>query len=84
MIPAITAGGTAARPGNVVGVDPLDNVTWSALTGPQARFAEVNGRAARFDPEVSPFSAMADPADPAAWADLAHVRCNTKEFIFLY
>ncbi len=51
--------------------DPLDNVVWSALTGPQARFAQRHGRAARFDPEVSPFLGMADTADPAAWADLA-------------
>lgn len=52
-------------------IDPLDNVAWSALTGPQARFAQVNGRAARFDPDVSPFTALADSADPAAWRDLA-------------
>jgi ribosomal protein S18 acetylase RimI-like enzyme len=50
--------------------DALDNVTWAALTGPQARFAEVHGRAARFDPEVSPFTALADTTDPAAWRDL--------------
>ena len=50
--------------------DPLDNVVWAALTGPQARFAERHGRAARFDPEVSPFLGMADTCDPAAWADL--------------
>jgi GNAT superfamily N-acetyltransferase len=49
----------------------LDNVTWAALTGPLAHFAEVKGRAARCDPDVSPFTALADPADPAAWRDLA-------------
>jgi ribosomal protein S18 acetylase RimI-like enzyme len=49
----------------------LDNVVWSALAGPQARFAQVKGRAARFDPDVSPFTALADPADPVAWRDLA-------------
>jgi ribosomal protein S18 acetylase RimI-like enzyme len=54
-----------------VSTDPLDNVVWAALTGPQARFAQRHGRAARFDPEVSPFLGMADTADPAAWADLA-------------
>jgi len=51
--------------------DPLDNVAWAALTGPQARFAELHGRAARFDPEVSVFAALADQSDPAAWDDLA-------------
>jgi ribosomal protein S18 acetylase RimI-like enzyme len=54
-----------------VSLDPLDNVVWSALTGPQARFAQRLGRAARFDPDVSPFLGMADTGDPAAWADLA-------------
>jgi ribosomal protein S18 acetylase RimI-like enzyme len=54
-------------------VDPLDNVSWSALTGPHARFAEVNGRAARYDQEVSPFTALADSADPAAWTDLSEL-----------
>lgn len=49
----------------------LDNVTWAALTGRQAEFAEVNGRAARFRPEISPFTAMDDTTDPEAWADLA-------------
>lgn len=51
----------------------LDNVTWAALTGPQAKFAEVNGRAARFEPDVSPFTALADTADPAAWRDLVEL-----------
>src|ERR1700733_13775511 len=52
-------------------VNSLDNVVWAALTGPQARVAEGNGRAARFDAEVSPFTGLADTADPAAWHDLA-------------
>jgi ribosomal protein S18 acetylase RimI-like enzyme len=30
-------------------------------------------RAARFQPEVSPFGALCDDPDPAAWADLAHL-----------
>jgi ribosomal protein S18 acetylase RimI-like enzyme len=48
----------------------LDNVTWAALTGPQKRFGEFHGRAARFQPDVSPFTAMDDPTDPDAWRDL--------------
>jgi ribosomal protein S18 acetylase RimI-like enzyme len=48
----------------------LDNVPWNALTGPQKRFGEFHGRAARFRPDVSPFTAMDDTTDPAAWADL--------------
>jgi ribosomal protein S18 acetylase RimI-like enzyme len=75
VILAIFAGRRARRWGNVepVPTDALDNVPWAALTGPQARFAEVHGRAARFDPEVSPFVALADTADPAAWADLVEL-----------
>ena len=59
---------------------PLDNVVWHALTGPRRALGEVRGRAGRFDPEVSPFGAVADPTD-AAWEDLAtlvgpgHVTC---------
>ncbi|WP_127502214.1 GNAT family N-acetyltransferase [Actinoplanes solisilvae] len=49
----------------------LDNPVWAALTHDQKRFADVRARAARFQPEVSPFAAVADPADRGAWADLA-------------
>lgn len=52
---------------------PLDNPAWAALTGPHARFAERVGRAARYLPDVSPFTALDDPADPRAWADLAEL-----------
>ena len=44
---------------------------WAALTGPQACFAEASGDAARFATDISPFCAVADPDDPAGWADLA-------------
>ncbi len=49
----------------------LDNPAWSSLTGAHARFAQVNGRAARYDDDVAPFHAVEDPADPRAWADLS-------------
>jgi GNAT superfamily N-acetyltransferase len=49
----------------------LDNPAWAALTGPHhAHFAERVGSAARYPADVSPFTALADPDDPAAWADL--------------
>jgi ribosomal protein S18 acetylase RimI-like enzyme len=56
--------------------DVLDNVIWTALTGPQAGFADRPGRAARasqFQPEVAPFAAMAGGAGTWAWDDLAAV-----------
>lgn len=49
----------------------LENPAWAALHGAHARFAEVHGLAARYQPDVAPFHAVADPADPQAWADLA-------------
>lgn len=49
----------------------LDNAAWAALTGPHAHLAERVGRAARYPLDVSPFTALADPADPRAWDDLA-------------
>lgn len=49
----------------------LDNPAWAALTGPHRGFAERTGRAARYPTDVSPFTALADPADPGAWDDLA-------------
>ncbi|MFF7216306.1 GNAT family N-acetyltransferase [Streptomyces sp. NPDC008238] len=51
----------------------LDNPVWAALTGPHSRFAEVHGRAARYRTDVSLFAGLADPADRAAWDDLAEL-----------
>ncbi|MGC4982265.1 MULTISPECIES: GNAT family N-acetyltransferase [unclassified Streptomyces] len=49
----------------------LDNAAWAALTGPHAHLAERVGRAARYPTDVSPFTALDDPADPRSWDDLA-------------
>ncbi|WP_371619386.1 GNAT family N-acetyltransferase [Streptomyces sp. NBC_00454] len=61
----------------------LDNPVWSALSGPHAHFAvTVTGavpgpgsspgpRAARYPSDVASFAALADPADPRSWAELA-------------
>jgi ribosomal protein S18 acetylase RimI-like enzyme len=51
--------------------DALDNPAWAALTGPQAHFAEHNGQAIRYRPDVSPFAALADWRDASAWQNLA-------------
>jgi ribosomal protein S18 acetylase RimI-like enzyme len=40
---------------------PLDNIIWKALTTRQDRFAESNGQARRFMPEVSPLAAFREP-----------------------
>jgi ribosomal protein S18 acetylase RimI-like enzyme len=49
----------------------LDNPVWASLRGAHRHLAETNGRAARYPADVAPFHALADPADPHAWADLA-------------
>jgi ribosomal protein S18 acetylase RimI-like enzyme len=48
----------------------LDNAVWASLAGPHARFAERAGGAARYPADVYGCAALADPEDPAAWADL--------------
>ncbi|WP_187289408.1 hypothetical protein [Xylanimonas cellulosilytica] len=42
----------------------LDDATWSALTGPLARFALGGDDARCFPPDVCPFSAARDWRDP--------------------
>src|SRR5262245_49402973 len=51
-------------------MNPLDNSVWHALRGPQRRFAQGDGLAVRFDPEVSVFAALPDVPTPAAWEAL--------------
>ncbi|WP_229070386.1 GNAT family N-acetyltransferase [Actinoplanes sp. DH11] len=51
----------------------LNNPVWAALDGPQACFAEAAGDAARYHPDIAPFGALRDNADPAAWRDLATI-----------
>lgn len=53
---------------NVVGgLHVLDNAAWHSLTGVHARFAQGNDLVRRYDPEVSPFTAVRDWEDPDVW-----------------
>ncbi len=45
----------------------LDNPVWHALAGPHATVAERCGDAARYDPEVTVFAALADQPAPDDW-----------------
>ncbi|GHB67381.1 hypothetical protein GCM10010347_41840 [Streptomyces cirratus] len=70
--------GTGTGPRTASAPHVLDNPAWASLSGPHSAFAEHpaglrpgTSRAARYDPDVSPFAALADPADPRSWADLA-------------
>jgi ribosomal protein S18 acetylase RimI-like enzyme len=56
----------------IIGVEPLDNPVWHALSGPQATLAEGSGGARRFRPEYAVFSALADDT-PAAWDALTDI-----------
>ncbi|WP_405553576.1 GNAT family N-acetyltransferase [Streptomyces canus] len=65
----IRAGGASSRP-TAHDTSVLDNAVWAALDGPHAHLSERVGRAARYPDDVYAFAALADPRDPAAWADL--------------
>ncbi|MFJ6760818.1 GNAT family N-acetyltransferase [Streptomyces sp. NPDC091273] len=73
-----TSTSTRTRPGAVASPHVLDNPAWASLSGAHAAFAEraapsragFSSRAARYPSDVSPFAALADPADPDSWADL--------------
>ncbi|MFC4144774.1 GNAT family N-acetyltransferase [Micromonospora mangrovi] len=49
----------------------LDNPVWAALTGPHRGFAETHGLAARYQPDVAPFTCVRGGDDPGVWHDLA-------------
>src|SRR2546422_2703500 len=51
----------------------LDNIGWHAIAGPHSGLAERHGLAGRYDLDVAPFSAIADPTSDQAWADLAEL-----------
>ncbi|MDX3133835.1 GNAT family N-acetyltransferase [Streptomyces europaeiscabiei] len=59
-----------AAPPVALDLPVLDNAVWASLDGPHARFAERVGAAARYPADTYAFAALADPRDPAAWADL--------------
>jgi ribosomal protein S18 acetylase RimI-like enzyme len=61
----------------------LDNAVWNALDGRRRAFAELHGRAARFDPEVAPFAAVEDARDPRAWTDLGELVGAGRSAVFL-
>ena len=64
---------TEFKPDPTLGDKVLDNAAWSALTGPHQRFAQRVGLAVRYDPEVSPFVALADHHNPQSWLDVAEL-----------
>ena len=67
--------GGPGRPGDPrdLGAGVLDNPAWTALTGPHRHLAELHGGAARYRTDVAPFVALAYPADPRCWTDVAEL-----------
>lgn len=51
----------------------LDNIVWHSLTGAHAPLGQKQGAAARFLPDVSPFSAVDDLSSAQAWQDLGRL-----------
>jgi ribosomal protein S18 acetylase RimI-like enzyme len=51
-------------------MEQLDNPVWWAIRGPQRALATSTERAARFDPEVAPFGALAEAPTDHHWDDL--------------
>ncbi len=64
---------TRLEPDPQLGQQILDNAAWESLIGPHRQFSEREGRAARYLPDVAPFIALADLADPSAWQDAARL-----------
>jgi GNAT superfamily N-acetyltransferase len=60
-------------PDVTLGAEILDNAAWASLTGPHRRFSRRIGGAARYDPSVAPFVALADHRDPQSWLDAAEL-----------
>jgi ribosomal protein S18 acetylase RimI-like enzyme len=51
----------------------LDNPVYAALTGAHARFAQIRGRAVRYQADVAPFFGLPIEATPRDWVDAAEL-----------
>jgi ribosomal protein S18 acetylase RimI-like enzyme len=77
------------HPGGPPATDVLAAPVWHALTGHHAPFAlravAAGGRvtAVRYEPDVSPFAAVADPADPGAWDALRSLVAPGEQVVIL-
>jgi ribosomal protein S18 acetylase RimI-like enzyme len=60
----------------IADVEAFDNPVWHALVSHHARFAEGDGRARRYQPDVAPFAALPDAPDAEAWDALAKLTGN--------
>ena len=51
----------------------LDNSVWHSMTGAHRELCTFHSGAGRYHHEITPFAGLADPTDPACWADLEEV-----------
>lgn len=66
-----------------MGLHPLDNPIWTALTTNQSHFAQVSELARKFVPEVGPLAGFAEPT-PEAYASLGKlVSVGNRAGLFL-
>jgi predicted GNAT family acetyltransferase len=66
-----------------MGLHPLDNPIWTALTTSQSHFAQVSELARKFVPEVGPLAGFAEPT-PEAYASLGKlVSVGNRAGLFL-
>lgn len=56
--------------GTPVDATVLDNTVWQAMAGPHRELCTFHAGAGRYHWEITPFAGVADPTDPACWADL--------------
>ena len=61
---------------------PLDNPVLRSLTGAHARLALIQGRAARYPADVSPFCALPGEPGAADWADAARLVAPGEMVLF--
>jgi ribosomal protein S18 acetylase RimI-like enzyme len=61
---------------------PLDNPVLGSLTGTHRRLALVQGRAARYPPDVSPFCALPGEPGAADWADATRLVASGELVLF--
>jgi GNAT superfamily N-acetyltransferase len=66
---------------------PLDNPVWSSLSAAHARLADLaevdGGGAGRYQREVCPFGAVADPRDKSCWEALAGLLAGKAAFLII-
>jgi GNAT superfamily N-acetyltransferase len=66
---------------------PLDNPVWSSVSAAHSGLADLaevdGGRAGRYQRQVCPFGAVADPREESSWAALAGLLAGAAAFLII-